>query len=407
VPLRNFLLTGGRFGFGSGGGGGGPAPVVPLFKYAAGDSLSAATYSRASTGTFSDASQVLQTAASGTARGSHYALDPVSLSYKRTILLEGQRTNFTAQSEQFSHAVWNASAFTITADSVTSPNGSVSADNAVSAGSGSFFAQNLGSWNEGGVNTFSVWLKGSGAVIIYMAKNGGDYANYGTTTDITLTSSWVRYTNTITKTPDGYTLQPYVVTTSACNMDVWGAQVEAGAFPSSYIPTTSAAVTRAADSLSFAYTAPPQEQTVYFRGYELGSQQLSGARLWEISDTAGANPRLAAQSNGTTGYFAKHHNGTLDRSSLVDPEFVLGDRLEMRVTLGSDGVVTGFASRNAAAEQLGSESAAATLAAFWSEEILWLNSGGDALNIGSMAVRDLVVFAGTKTLTECRAAVTA
>lgn len=89
--------------------------------------------------------------------------------------------------------------------------------------------------------TYSVWLKrktGTGDVQIA--------ADSGTWTTQTITSSWARYSVTQTVAAGSKTAGIRLVT-SGDEVYVYGQQLELGAFATSYIPTTSAALTRNAD----------------------------------------------------------------------------------------------------------------------------------------------------------------
>jgi hypothetical protein len=77
---------------------------------------------------------------------------------------------------------------------------------------------------------------------------------------------------------------------------LWGAQLEAGAFPTSYIPTTTAAVTRSADVASisgsnFSAWYRSTESTVFANWENLAATMPSGSAQWlaEFSDGTTSN----------------------------------------------------------------------------------------------------------------------
>jgi hypothetical protein len=87
---------------------------------------------------------------------------------------------------------------------------------------------------------------------------------------------------------------------------VWGAQLEAGAFPTSYIPTTTAAATRAADSavvtpISSFYN---QSEGTLFGEARLARQASGFAPILFIGfGSSGSNVDIRYRATAATGFF--------------------------------------------------------------------------------------------------------
>jgi hypothetical protein len=181
------------------------------------------------------------------------------------LLVEPQRTNLLRYSEDFTNGVWGLySSGTgvnpiVTANTTTSPNGTTTADTIVlNAGAGTTAADQSQiyqtfSITNGSVYTFSFYAKGSvgGEQLMIRHAAGSSY------TKITLTNDWVRYEVTETATYTGTGFLELLIRrglnepiNASCTFYAWGAQVEAGSYATSYIPTTSASVTRNADVIS-------------------------------------------------------------------------------------------------------------------------------------------------------------
>jgi hypothetical protein len=234
-----------------------------------------------------------------------------------SLLLEKQSTNLITYSEDFSNAAWlkvgnNVSSPTVTANQITSPDGTQNADKIVfpsvsNSGDYSLVYRNPEALS--GSNTTSVYLKG---------ENGGEkvYLFYivGTTWSnklCTLTTEWQRFDLTFTggavsywhigvdlRTGSGQSAQ------SAQTIYAWGAQLEASSYATSYIgPTTSASATRVADACFKTGISSLIGQTSGTIFWDLQVDQLlSSENILNIDDGAGF---------GQTIYFIKGSSGQI------------------------------------------------------------------------------------------------
>ena len=226
---------------------------------------------------------VLMTAASGVARFDHNPVTEESLG----LLIEEQRTNLLLQSETFS-TTWAATRCSITANTIVAPDGALTADKLVEDATASdthLLTQSI-SFTSGTAYTYSIFAKqaeagrffqllfpsaafGSALRATFDLKNGTFQVSASITGAITFVGNgWYRcsITGTATTTASasiGILLANSSAATGAAaiytgdgysGVYIWGAQLEVGAFATSYIPTVASQVTRAADAASMTGT---------------------------------------------------------------------------------------------------------------------------------------------------------
>jgi hypothetical protein len=145
-------------------------------------------------------------------------------------------------SEQIDNADWTKqSGVSVTANQTISPDGTQNADLVVGNGSAGVF-QNGKTVPTSSANTKSVWLKGVSGGEVVRLQDPDQTIGF---TVCTLTTSWQRFT--LSETQSGGSAGLFVRLIPSGGIYIWGAQVEASSYPTSYIPTTSSSATRVAD----------------------------------------------------------------------------------------------------------------------------------------------------------------
>jgi hypothetical protein len=216
---------------------------------------------------------VLQSAADNVARFDHSPTTGESLGF----LVEESRTNLLTYSEQFDDAAWTKSNSTITANTIVAPDGALTGDKLVeTTATGGHIISVTFSVSSGTTYTYSLNVKLAERTNCYMLFGSSGFGTNvrwdfdltaGTATRVTagtadaasitpIGNGWYRITMTAqataTTTPTiQFGLKTTVVSYTGdgySGIFIWGAQLEAGAFPTSYIPTVASQVTRAADA---------------------------------------------------------------------------------------------------------------------------------------------------------------
>jgi hypothetical protein len=229
------------------------------------------TFTRASTATFVGSDGLIQSAAINTARFDH---DPVTLASKG-LLIEESRTNLATYSEDLALA-FTVERASVLSNNATSPDGATTADKLVEDTTAtnshrltrqlnlsaipytfSVFAKaSERSWIRmtlfDGVTSRQVWFDVSAGTIGTQSGATGQIASFGngwwrcsiTATGLAFVSSQVNIALATADNISAYTGD------GTSGLFLWGAQLEAGSFPTSYIPTTTASVVRSADLCS-------------------------------------------------------------------------------------------------------------------------------------------------------------
>lgn len=221
----------------------------------------------------------LQTAASGEARFDHNPITGESLG----LLIEESRANLLTYSQAFDDASWSKTRVNLTTAAGVAPDGTLTAARLYedTTANNSHSLIKAFSAAASTTYTFSVYLKAAGRNYaniqignfgnqiasnpIYVDLSAGTIVSASDYSRCSITlvgNGWYRVTVTVTTIPSAVALSPSIyITQSGSNQTsvtadgwsgvlVWGAQLEAGSFATSYIPTVASQVTRAADAAS-------------------------------------------------------------------------------------------------------------------------------------------------------------
>jgi hypothetical protein len=227
------------------------------------------------------------------------------------VLIEEQRTNLLTYSDQFDNAAWTNNRSSESVNSIAAPDGTTTADTLIEDGtSGQHTVAQTVTTTAATSYTLSAFFKAkerSTAILVldttFRANFDLSLGTVATTTGSPTSTSiqsvgngWYRcsITATVSSVSTACTLSMCDITTGfsyagdgTSGIYIWGAQLEGGAFPTSYIPTVASQVTRAADQVSILTSA-------------FGFNAAEGTVAVELTpDAAGAAYAVSSLDDGT------------------------------------------------------------------------------------------------------------
>jgi hypothetical protein len=244
---------------------------------------SVTAYTPTTTAAITNYIPALQTAASGVARFDHNPTTGESLG----LLIEEQRVNLALRSEDFTTS-WNTASATVNSNTIIAPDGTLTGDKLVEAAAAGLehFIEQVGLTTTNQTYTQSIYVKAAETtsfaltVVAVGSSSTTSIANFnisaGVITTGSITVGGIITSSSVTSVGNGwyrcaivYTLNGTVTSHRMriyprqagvytgdgwSGIYVWGAQVEAGAFATSYIPTVASQVTRPADAANITGT---------------------------------------------------------------------------------------------------------------------------------------------------------
>lgn len=217
------------------------------------------------------------------------------------LLIEESRSNLTTYSSDFSNAMWvkDVATVTVTADTIIAPDGTLTGDTITTTVTAHGIYETI-TVTASTTYTFSWYAKLSTLTPKYSVYNqttpGDIIAPSLYPTGTSVGNGWFRYSATFTTPVGCVSARIYPLRDSGTTGDIfiWGAQLEAGAFATSYIPTVASTVTRAVDAASMTGTNFSswynQAQGSLYAEIDTKATYV-GATIFRISD-GGANNRI-------------------------------------------------------------------------------------------------------------------
>ena len=326
---------------------------------------------------------VLQSAADNVARFDHSPTTAESLGF----LVEESRSNLLTYSEQFDNAAWTKTRSSITANTIVAPDGTLTGDKLIAnTDNDTHHVQRGATVFASSVNTISVYMKAGeysfGSITVnngsvfptaYYNLTDGTVGNFSSGASGSIQpagNGWYRCSLTFTMasgvstsvfilpTQDGIT-QSYAGN-GYSGIFIWGAQLEAGAFPTSYIPTVASQVTRAADAASitganFTSFYNAGENTLYVETAATGAK--ANQYFVKIQDSLATSNYIVLRQNASNTQFTVQASSLSGiTAGLSGTNFSVGVALKAIVSVKPSSVLSSIS-----AGTVGSSTAMATM----------------------------------------------
>jgi len=312
------------------------------------------TFTRNSIATRTNAKGLIEVVPANTPRIDFDAVSGVC----KGLLIEEARTNLLLYSEQFDNAVWvkNSPLIVGSANSILAPDGLMTADTLTTTNAGNFYQDASASGT--GTFTASIYVHNSSTCVnvnlagffigssteafggLTFNPQTGNFIS-STTANYTITNvggGWYRYSIFKTGTIAGNTsvrVQVYNQVVSANTLVIWGAQLEAGAFPTSYQPSIETFTGRT--SIGTYYGSNGLLQTalsgVARLNYDPMDLSVQPKLLLE-----GASTNLRTYSEDFSNAVWTRVNATITSNALTAPDGTLTADLNTAPTTGNAGV---------------------------------------------------------------------
>jgi hypothetical protein len=257
------------------------------------------------------------------------------------LLIEESRANLALQSEDFATS-WSVSNLTVGSDAVVGPSGTQIADSLTATSSTGILFQSVTKAASATTYTVSFYLKSTLNGNVTIALDDGTSTNRGrylfnlstgvatgvfndgtfTNTSGTITAAgngWYRITcTTTTNTTTTVRIRLFFGPSSSV-VYAWGAQLEVGAFATSYIPSVASQVTRAADNASmignnFARWYTQGDGTVFTAAQRSSATVSATNTVWQADNNSNDN-RNFLQFEATPSLVAGTVAGNVSQSS--------------------------------------------------------------------------------------------
>ena len=310
-------------------------------------------HTRATSATRVNKDGLIESVASGVPRLDYPLIDGVVQDCP-ALLLEPSRGNAITYSEDFSDSSWNKNNVSITSNSIVSPDGSVNASlmTIIGGSSDQRVDKNVAYT---GQNVFSVFAKANDSK--WLSLRVGAAANKwfdlengvlgGSTITTDLDDSFIEYygngwyrcgiifTNSSTLNTKIYPAEnDRDITHTSGSVYIWGAQAEAGSYPTSYIPTTSSTVTRNADECNGAGTSAEFNDSEGVLFAEISALENDGTiRRISINDNVFDNDRVLIGYSGTDNQIqGQSRTGTSTQAALdyTVPDATIPNKVAMK-----------------------------------------------------------------------------